>query len=103
MKTQRIWNIALLLALVVGTWYFPKGFGAQVIEGHETIEYSMIITYVGPRDAITYDTHFIQETMREAPIIYCEGDFTFQTIIDNDKRIEVVCIYDWSADGSSGH
>jgi len=98
--------IEVLGVAVLGLWFLASWFyfaDAQVIEGHETIEYSMVITYIGPIDAINYDTKFIQDTMREAPIIYCEGDFTFQTIIDNDKRIEVVCTYDWSADGSGTH
>ena len=76
---------------------------AQVIEGHETIEYSIVITYVGPRDSVRYDTEFMLDTMRAFPEIYCEGDFEFQTLIDDDKRIEVVCTYDWSPDGSGGH
>ena len=88
--------------IVLGLLFAGLLFG-QDIPGHEIIEYSMIVTYIGPADDIKYDTQFIQDTMREAPIIYCEGDFTFQTIIDNDKRIEVVCTYDWDSPSAGNH
>jgi len=93
-----------LFTLIVCLAILPFAFGlSQDIPDHEVIEYSMIVTYIGPRASITYDTEFIQETMREASIIYCEGEFEFETLIDNDKKIEIVCIWDGMPDGVASH
>ena len=86
-----------LLIMAIG-WVF-----GQHIPGHEIIEYSLTTTYIGPRDAIRFDTKYIQDSMRAFPSIYCEGDFKFQAVVDNDKRIEVICTYDWAPDGAAGH
>ena len=83
---------SLSLYLALGYAMMP-----QDIPGHEEVTYTIAITYVGPRDAIMYDTQHQRELMLEFPQIFCEGDFKYSYITnDTEDQIEVVCHYDWT-------
>ena len=93
-----IWCCLIAAGFWLGVW--AEG---QVIEGHETIEYTMKTTYIGPADAIRYDLHFQVETMQLHPEIFCEGDFKFQAIVESEYSFEIICTYDWDAKHDGSH
>ncbi len=61
----------------------------------DEIERSLIVTYIGPESDVEFDTHHQRETMVGFPSIYCEGDFEFHELIEQDGNVEVVCLYSW--------
>ena len=61
----------------------------------DEVERSLTVTYIGPESAVEYDTHYQRKTMLEFPSIYCEGDFEFHVLIEQDGSVEIVCLYSW--------
>jgi len=58
-----------------------------------TVEQSLIITYIGPKESVEFDTFWAKETMREVPSIYCEGEFELYTVIEEDGNLEIICMH----------
>ena len=99
------WIDLMLLGTLLGTlcyaaWITAEG---QDIAGHETVRYTIATTYIGPMDAIVYDTKWIVDNLHAFPEIYCEGDFEFSHIEEDVDILVVVCVYDWTPDGTAGH
>ncbi len=55
----------------------------------DEIERSLIVTYIGPESDVEFDTHHQRETMVGFPSTFCEGDFEFHELIEQDGSVEM--------------